>query len=488
MTVRAALAHGRFSPASRRIPGPRGPCTIGAALHPRACEESPNSPPLIPIYTASPPRLRGIIELSTADSGVHRFTPAPARNHRNRALRRQTPPPHPRARGNSDVPICRFPPAWAISGRVPPLESDSAPSVQAGRISMSPHPKARALPNPCWSRVVNSSTSVNRTIPVRFSMPIDRVLSSRSTQVPAQTALHIDALDSEPGLLALSCEPPRCDRRLGRASFGVGNVTPFVDVPTLLSQGQQRVGDDVGPVACRVDLSRSPYEPVLRRVHPKRESQPVADLQLRRKGLHLKWLEELVVARPALGEHEELRALRCSPEKVALAPPGRKQAPYQSVVQVERHVLIARAEQRGQGAGARPAVQPCPRQVCHRRDDASKYHAPCLQSATALCSAPRSVAAPRGRGCPRETDRCTRVQAVRWASRSVPPIRPAPPVVCVRARATGRWGLPAGSSCARCRVGTRVRAAPVQARQVSTAAYPPTSSPASRYPCGSPGW
>ena len=172
MTVRAAIAHGRFSPASRRIPGPRGPCTIGAALHPRACEESPNSPPLIPIYTASPPRLRGIIELSTADSGVHRFTPAPARNHRNRALRRQTPPPHPRARGNTDVPICRFPPAWAISGRVPPLEFDSALSVQAGRISMSPHPKARALPNPCRSRVVNSSTSVKRTIPVIFSMPM----------------------------------------------------------------------------------------------------------------------------------------------------------------------------------------------------------------------------------------------------------------------------------------------------------------------------
>ena len=62
--------------------------------------------PLHDRCSASPPRPRGIIELSTADSGVHRFTPAPARNCRNRALRRQTPPPHPRSRGNTDVPLC----------------------------------------------------------------------------------------------------------------------------------------------------------------------------------------------------------------------------------------------------------------------------------------------------------------------------------------------------------------------------------------------
>ena len=149
---RAWIAHGRFSPAPRMNTGASG------LLHDRC--------------GASPPRLRGITKLATADPGTHRVTPAPARTHLNRALRRQTPPPHPRARGNTDVPLCRFPPTYAISGRVPPLEFDSALPVQAGRISMSPHPKARALPNPCWSRVVNSSTSVNRTIPVRFSMPM----------------------------------------------------------------------------------------------------------------------------------------------------------------------------------------------------------------------------------------------------------------------------------------------------------------------------
>ena len=160
---------------------------------PRICEDSSSSPPRIPVYTASPPRTRGISLASRPPAhryaspprlrgtvaivlrlGKHlRFTPPIWRESRADAvLAHRCARFTPRSRDTDVPPTCSVRAQRCDLRRVPPLKVGMVPYVQALRISMSPHPKARALPNPCRSRSVNSSTPVNRTIPVRFRMPM----------------------------------------------------------------------------------------------------------------------------------------------------------------------------------------------------------------------------------------------------------------------------------------------------------------------------
>ena len=146
--------------------------TTGTSHQPRDERGITKSPPLIPVYTASPPHLRGNAAIVLRPGKHLRITPAFARNSYRSRTRAPQHPFHPAAReyrcralsipirGHQDSAV------YCVSN------PGSAPCVHAGRISMSPHPNARALPNPAWSRVVNASTPVNRTIPVRFNMPI----------------------------------------------------------------------------------------------------------------------------------------------------------------------------------------------------------------------------------------------------------------------------------------------------------------------------